>query len=267
VTVGTVHERSHVPLHKWPLATHLLCSSKKGMSAHQLHRTLDVPYKTARFMARRIREGMREPPAGGPGGEGETVEADGTCFGEVENPAARNKYLPPPTRRGRTGPAGKRAIVALVERGGHVRSFHVKRADSETVKRIVRTNISREGKLMTDESKLYTKVGDEFASRQTVTHSASEYVREGDASVYTNTIEVYLPIFKHRMHVIYQHCGDLHLHRHYADSDFCYNYCVALGIDDREHAEIALKGIAGKRLTYRRPDAARHAQAEDSPFA
>jgi transposase-like protein len=229
VTVGTVYERSHVPLHKWLLATYLLCSSKKGMSAHQLHRTLGVPYKTAWFMAHRIREGMREPvPAGGLGGEGKTVEADETYFGKAENPPPRNKYASPPTKGGRAGPAGKRAVLALVERGGHVRSFHVKRADSATVIRIVRTNVSRESKLMTDESKLYTRIGAEFFSHQTVTHSAGEYVRKDDPSVHTNTIEGYFSIFKRGMRGIYQHCDEQHLHRYLAEFDFRYNYRVAL---------------------------------------
>jgi transposase-like protein len=257
-TIGTLFERSHIPLHKWFLAMHLLGSSKKGMSAHQLHRMLGVTYKTAWFMAHRIREAMRHPPAGGLGGEGKTVEADETYFGNAENPPPRNKYATPPTKGGRVGPAGKRAVLALVERGGHVRSFHVKRADGETVKRIVRTNISRESKLMTDESRLYIKVGEEFASHQTVTHSAGEYVRKDDPSVHTNTIEGYFSIFKRGMRGIYQHCGEQHLHRYLAEFDFRYNNRIALGVDDAARAAMLIEGVIGKRLTYRQPAVAAH---------
>jgi transposase-like protein len=254
VTIGTVMERSKVPLHKWVLAMHLLCASKKGMSAHQLHRMLGVGYQTAWFMAHRLREGMRhdtKADAGGLGGEGKVIEADETYFGKAENPPERNKYLPPPTKRGRTGPAGKRAIVALVERGGHVRSFHVKRATSATVTEIVRTNVSRESALMTDESKLYTKVGEEFASHRTVTHSAGEYVRKDDRSIHTNTIEGYFSIFKRGMRGIYQHCAEKHLHRCLAEFDFRYN---SRKVSDWQRADLALEGIKGKRLTYRRLD-------------
>ena len=232
-----------------------MSSSKKGVSAHQLHRTLGLPYKTAWFMAHRIRAAMAGLATGGLGGEGKTVEADETYFGKAENPNPRNKYLPPPTKRGKTGPAGKRAIVALVERGGHVRSFHVKRATADAVTQIVRTNVSRESAFTTDESKLYTKVGEEFASHRTVTHSAGEYVRKNDRTIHTNTIEGYFSIFKRGMRGIYQHCGEQHLHRYLAEFDFRYNNRIGLGINDRERAEIALKGIAGKRLTYRWPDA------------
>ena len=251
VTVGTLYERSHIPLRKWVLAMHLLCASKKGMSAHQLHRMLNLPYKTAWFMAHRLREAMRDDLPGGLGGEGKVIEADETYFGKAENPNPRNKYLPPPTKRGRTGPAGKRAIVALVERGGHVRSFHVKRATSASVTEIVRTNVSRESALMTDESKLYTKVGGEFHSHRTVTHSAGEYVRKDDPSIHTNTIEGYFSIFKRGMRGIYQHCGEQHLHRYLAEFDFRYNNRIALGVTDADRRDRALANIGGKRLTYR----------------
>jgi transposase-like protein len=259
VTVGTVMERSKIPLRKWVLATRLMCASKKGMSAHQLHRMLDLPYQTAWFLAHRIREGMRDTAPGGLGGEGKTVEADETYFGKAENPPPRNKYLPPPTKRGRTGPASKRPVLALVERGGRVRSFHVERANAETVAKIVRTNISRESRLMTDESKLYTRVGEEFASHRTVTHSAGECVRKDDPEIHTNTIEGYFSIFKRGMRGVYQHCGEQHLHRYRAEFDFRYNTRIKLGYDDAARAEIALRSMEGKRLTYRRSGRAGHA--------
>ncbi len=186
VTTGTVMESSHIQLHKWLSAFYLVCSSKKGISAHQLHRTLQITYKSAWFLEHRIREAMREgglvPPLGGEGG---VVEADETYFGKQENPQ------PSPARKGRPyihkggGPAGKRAVVALVERGGRVRSFHPGVADGVTVAGIVRDNIARETRLMTDESRLYIRVGKEFTSHETVVHSRNEYVR-GD--VYTNTV-------------------------------------------------------------------------------
>jgi transposase-like protein len=251
--VGTVMERSHVPVHKWLFAIHLLTSSKKGMSAHQLHRMLGVTYKTAWFMAHRIREAMRETGSDVPplGGSGKVVEADETYFGKQENPQ------PSPQRRGRPflknslrGPSGKRPVVALVERGGRVRSFHPAVADKVTVTQIVRENIARESRLHTDESRLYTGSDEHFASHETVTHFRKEYVRD---DVHTNTAEGYFSIFKRGMRGVYQHCGEKHLHRYLAEFDFRYNHRTSLGVNDKERAAAALKGIEGKRLTYRRP--------------
>jgi transposase-like protein len=251
VTTGTVMKSSHIPLRKWVLAYHLMCSSKKGISAHQLHRTLGVTYKSAWFMAHRIREAMRDDDLAPPmGGEGKIVEADETYHGKVEEERPRNKYLPPPTKGRRTGPAGKRAIVSLVERGGSVRSFHVAVADGETVGRIVAENIARESRLHTDESRLYTKAGAEFADHETVNHSAKEYVR-GD--VHTNSAEGYFSIFKRGMRGIYQHCREKHLHRYLAEYDFRYNHRVALGVDDAARMLAAVRSAAGKRLTYQQP--------------
>ena len=216
VTTGTVMESSHIPLHKWLLGFHLLCSSKKGMSAHQLHRTLGVTYKSAWFMAHCIREAMR---AGGltvpMGGEGGIVEADETYFGKVEerreSPQRKGR---PFTKAGRNGPAQKRAVVSLVERGGSVRSFHVAVGDGETVGKIVAENIDRESRLHTDESRLYVKVGKDFAAHETVNHTAKEYVRD---DVHTNSAEGYFSIFKRGMKGIYQHCKEKHLHRYLAE--------------------------------------------------
>ena len=175
VTVGTVFERSKIPLHTWLYATHLLCASKKGMSAHQLHRTIGVTYKTAWFMFHRIREAMADAPgtASPLGGEGKVIEADETYFGKVEDaPKTRTDGRPFLKRRG-AGPAGKRAVVALVERGGSVRSFHMTgRTTAQTVREIIVTNVSRASDLHTDESRLYTELGREFSTHQTVTHSA-----------------------------------------------------------------------------------------------
>jgi transposase-like protein len=254
VTVGTVMERSKVPLTKWWLAMHLLGSSKKGMSAHQIHRTLGVTYKTAWFMCHRIREAMRDNGLSGPlGGAGGIVEADETYFGDV--PESKRRVSPqrkgrPYTKGGRVGPGGKRAIVSLVERGGSVRSFHPAVADGETVATIVRANIAKETRLQTDESRLYTKVGAGFAAHETINHSAKEYAR-GDVT--TNSVEGYFSIFKRGMKGVYQHCGEKHLHRYLAEFDFRYNNRTALGVDDVERTAKIAKGIAGKRLTYRLP--------------
>ncbi len=268
VTVGSVFERSKIPLHTWLYATHLMNSSKKGMSAHQMHRMLGVTYKTAWFMCHRIREAMRDDKPAPLGGSGKIVEADETYFGERETPLPRNKYLPPPTKGGKVGPAGKRAVVALVERGGKSRMFHAERATKEEVGRIVRTNVSRESKLHTDESRLYTELGTEFkGGHGTVHHSSGEYVRyEEDGTIHTNTVEGVFSIFKRGMHGVYQHCSEKHLHRYLAEFDFRYNHRIKLGFSDKMRADIALSQISGKRLTYRRPDKAPLSETESPPF-
>jgi transposase-like protein len=256
VTVGTVMERSKVPLHKWVLAMYLLCASKKGMSTHQLHRMLRLPYQTAWFMAHRLRAAMAgaaDDPEG-LGGEGKTVEADETYFGNKDEPEPSPQRKDRPyTKGGKSGPANKRPVVGLVERGGKARTFHVDHADSDTVKAILRMNASRKSKLMTDESRLYTEVGGEYKRHGTVNHSSGEYVSFTDRAIHTNTIEGYFSIFKRGMKGIYQHCGEQHLHRYLAEFEFRYNARIRLGVDDWERTDIAFKGAVGKRLTYRRP--------------
>jgi transposase-like protein len=248
VTVGTVFERSHIKLHQWAYATHILTTGKKGTSSLQVSRMLHVTYKTAWFMTHRIREAMRALGMDILGGHGEIVEADETYFGEVENPSRRRK-----SKQGnwytKGGPWNKRAIVSLVERGGRVRSFHVASADKPTVTQIVSENIARESRLHTDESKLYTGSHKRFASHDTVMHTAKEYAR-GD--VHTNSVEGFFSIFKRGMRGNYQHCKEKHLHRYLAEFDFRYNNRIALGVNDAMRADIAIQGAAGKRLTYRR---------------
>src|SRR3954452_5570697 len=210
VTVGTVMERSKVPLHKWVLAMHLLSASKKGMSAHQLHRMLGVTYQTAWFMAHRLRAAMHgaADDPGGLGGEGKTVEADETYFGNKDEPEPSPQRKDRPfTKSGKSGPANKRAFVGLVERGGKARTFHVDHANADTIKLILRMTASRKSKLMSDESRLYTDVGTEYARHGTVNHSAGEYVGFDDPEKHTNTVEGYFSIFKRGMKGIYQHCG------------------------------------------------------------
>ncbi|MFG1292738.1 IS1595 family transposase [Xanthobacter versatilis] len=251
VTVGTVFERSKIALNKWLLATHLMCASKKGISAHQLHRMLGVTYKTAWFMAHRIREAMREDVAAtGPlGGEGKIVEADETYFGKTDIQPKVTTTGKPFTKGGKSGPSGKRAVVGLVERGGKVRTFHVEKATKQTVRDILVQNASRKSTLHTDESKLYVETGKEFDAHHSVRHSAGEYVR---GTIHSNTIENVFSVFKRGMRGVYQHCGEAHLHRYLTEFDFRYNRRSALGMSDRERTDDALKGIEGKRLTYRR---------------
>lgn len=250
VTTKSVMESSHIKLNVWLQAFHLLCSSKKGMSAHQLHRTLGVTYKTAWFLAHRIREAMRSGGLGPLGGSGKIVEADETYYGPIAKDKVRKTTTSGRafTKSGRTGPANKRAVVALVERGGAVRTFHVAVADKDTVRKIVMDNVAKETRLHTDESRLYHGADTYFASHETVKHSAKEYAR-GDVN--TNSAEGYFSIFKRGMRGIYQHCDEKHLHRYLAEYDFRYNYRTLLGYSDGERAALAIKGSEGKRLTYR----------------
>ncbi len=253
VMTGTVMERSHAKLTQWAVAFHLGASSKKGFSAHQLHRELGCQYNTAWFLHHRVMEAMRRggldlPPMGG---EGKIVEADETYFGnipEAKRPATKTSGRP--FQKDARGPKNKRAIISLVERGGEVRSFHVPGAYLENVVKIVKENIAKETRLMTDESNLYKKVGREFASHETVNHSNKEYAR-GDVT--TNTIESYFSVFKRGMKGVYQHCSEKHLHRYLAEFDFRYNYRSSLGFDDTQRTIAAIRGGEGKRLTYHQP--------------
>lgn len=248
VKVGTIFESSHITMRDWLTAIHLLCSSKKGISANQLSRTLGLTLKSAWFMGHRIREAMRDGSLAPMGGTGQIVEADETYFGEMpEAKHRRFKTTGRPFSKRRHGTGNKRAVVALVERGGGVRSFHPAVADGETVAKIVRQNIHRESRLHTDESRLYTRVGEEFAAHETVKHSDEEYVR---SDVTTNTVEGYFSIFKRGMRGVYQHCAEKNLHRYLAEYDFRFNNRVRIGINDEGRADLALQGAVGKRLTY-----------------
>lgn len=249
VTVGTVFERSKVPLNKWILAAHLMASSKKGFSAHQLHRTIGVTYKTAWFMAHRLREAMKPletPPKLGSGGG--VVEVDETYIGTDK--AKSDAQAKRRGRKARGGWGHKNAVVALVERGGKARSFHITGPMFDGVKKALQAGVSLEAHLQTDEAKMYNNIGKAFASHGRVNHSAKEYVRGAD---YTNTVESFFSVFKRGMRGIYQHCGSQHLHRYLAEFDFRYNNRQALDVSDVQRAEILLSGIGGKRLTYQRP--------------
>jgi transposase-like protein len=243
VKVGTIFEDSHVPMFKWLQAFHLMCSSKKGISSNQLHRILEVSLKTAWFMSHRLREAMRDGSLGPLGGGGKVVEADETFIG-------RKKGVPTP----KGGPSHKHAVLALVERGGKARSVHLDEVTKAEVGKLVRENIDRESRFMTDEDRHYREVGKEFAEHGHVRHALGEYVGREDRTIHTNTVEGFFGLFKRGMKGIYQHCAEKHLHRYLAEFDFRYNHRVALGVDDAMRAEAALLGVVGKRLTYRRAD-------------
>ena len=245
VRVGTVYERSHIALHKWLLGFRLMASSKKGISAHQLHRTLNVTYKSAWFMAHRIREAMRDTDPAPLGGKDKVIEADETFHGP-----GRPVYSNERGWRKERGTGGKLKILTLVERGGKARSVkaaHLKAAD---VRNFVLGNASTESELHTDEARQYLRLGKKFAKHEAITHSEGEYAR---GAVTTNTVEGFFSIFKRGMRGVYQHCGEQHLQRYLQEFDFRYSNRTALGVDDAERTNRAVKGAEGKRLTYRRP--------------
>jgi transposase-like protein len=239
VTVGTVFERSKVSLDKWLFAATLMASSKKGVSSKQIERMLGVTYKTAWFMTHRLREAMKPNGGGLLGSASGTIEADETFIGRK------------PGTKVRRGHGHKEAVFSLVERSGHVRSFHVNDVTAGTLRWKLAENVSYTATLMTDEARQYTEIGKSFADHQSVNHSAEEYVR-GDA--HTNTVEGFFSIFKRGMYGVYQHCSSHHLHRYTTEFDFRYNHRQKLGFDDAMRTEELLKGIGGKRLTYRRTD-------------
>lgn len=244
VKVGTIFEDSHIQMRDWLVAIQLICSSKKGISANQLHRTLGITLKSAWFMGHRIREAMRDGNLAPMGGEGSVVEVDETFIGKRDGFEAKAGWV-----------RHKNTVLTLVERGGSVRSFHIDEATKENIVPIVNANLGRESHLMTDEARRYEAIGKEFASHGVVDHSRKEYGytdRKTGAKVNTNTVEGYYSIFKRGMKGVYQHCGEKHLHRYLAEFDFRYSNRVKLGINDVERANRALIGSTGKRLTYRR---------------
>jgi transposase-like protein len=236
--VGTVFEDSKVPVHKWFQAAHLLASSKKGISSHQLHRTLGVTYKTAWFMAHRLREAMRDTPKGQLGGSGKIVEADETFF--VNKKGFRRQV----------GVGHKMAVMSLVERGGSIRSTVLDTVTRDHVERIIRRNVHEESKLMTDTAGYYRGRRFGIPDHEMVNHDAGEYAF---GEIHVNTLEGIFSIFKRGMKGVYQHCSEKHLHRYVAEFDFRYNNRSALGVEDSARTTAALKGIVGKRLTYRWP--------------
>ncbi|KQN19373.1 transposase [Sphingomonas sp. Leaf33] len=245
VKVGTVFEHARMPLHKMLQAVHLMVSSKKGISAHQLSRVLEVQYKSAWFLAHRIREAMRSGDLTPFGGNGTPVEVDETYFGQRVG-----------VEKKRGGHAHKMAVLALVDRETRtMRTFTFDKYRADEIHPIVRANISREARLMTDEARMYSKIGKEFAEHGTTLHGIRQYVDYSDRTIHTNTVEGAFSIFKRGMKGVYQHCGEQHLHRYLAEFEFRYNHRQANGVEDRARAVAAVKGIVGKRLTYKGPDA------------
>lgn len=240
VKIGTVFEDSKVPMRLWLQAMYLIAGSKKGISANQLHRVLGVTVKTAWFMSHRIREAMRSGDLAVPfGSDGGAVEVDETYIG---------------FKAGRTpqkGTGHKRAVLALVDRNsGQSRCFHIDNARAADIHPIVRNNIAKEARLMTDEATMYRKIGRDFAEHGTTVHAAFNYVNLADRTIHTNTVEGAFSIFKRGMRGVYQHCAEHHLHRYLAEFEFRYNNRIALGVTDTERSDTMLKGIVGKRLTY-----------------
>lgn len=242
-TMGTIYEKSKIPLHKWLLATHILCASKKGVSAHQLWRMLGFgSYKTAWFMAHRIREAMKERDGGVFGGNFGGVEADETMQGM--DPRKDNFHT-------NKGGAQMNRVMTLIDRDtGRARSFVMSEFGAEEVQRILNENVAKEAYLLTDEASVYTLAGKKQTFHGTTNHKAGEYVSPEVPWVHTNTVEGYYSVFKRGMKGVYQHCGRQHLHRYCIESDFRYSNRAALGVDDNQRAENALKGTVGRRLTY-----------------
>lgn len=237
VTVGTLFERSKVPLHKWLTAAYLLCSSKKGISTHQLHRMLGVTYKTAWFMTHRIREAMKDPVfAKRLGGGGKIVEADETFWGNIGK-----------QRKGARGYAHKEKVFTLIERDGKARSFHVPSINAQTLKPIMWKQIHQDTHIVTDDMATYKGLGIEFEKHSVVRHKRREYAR---GPIYTNTVENYFSILKRGLTGVYQHVGAKHLKRYIGEFDFRYN---SRDVSDMERTAMALSGIVGKRIFYRRP--------------
>lgn len=240
VKVGTVFEHARLPLHKALQAVYLITSSKKGISAHQLHRTLEITYKSAWFLVHRIREAMREGSLAPFGQDGGAVEVDETYIGK------RKGFGNP-----KGGHAHKMAVLGLVDRSsGRCRMLYVGNGGASLIHPIVLDNLDREARLMTDEATMYRKIGREFAEHSSVKHYRKEYVR-GDVT--TNTVEGCFSIFKRGMKGVYQHCAEQHLHRYLAEYEFRYSYREANGYNDGDRSRQALKGIVGKRLTYGGP--------------
>ncbi len=241
VTVGTVFADSKVPLNKWLLATHLMVASKKGISSHQLHRMLGVTYKTAWFMSHRIREAMIPDDNGPMGSDGGMVEVDETYIGRVPGES-------------RMAIRNMNKVVSLIDRAtGRATSVVFTDAiNATTIAPLLAKHVASEATLMTDGAHFYKKTGKAFAGHLVVDHARGEYVRKGNATIHTNTIEGFFGIFKRGMKGVYQHCGSQHLQRYMNEFDFRYTNRIATGVNDDQRAEIALLGIAGKRLTYRR---------------
>lgn len=248
--VGTVFEHMRLPLHKALQAVYLMTSSKKGISAHQLHRVLEITYKSAWFLAHRIREAMREGDLAPFGTGGGIVEIDETFIG------VDRTMKPKGEKKGR-GYAHKHKVLSLIDRTtGKQRSMVVDSLKAADLLPILKANIAAEAVVMTDEAGQYAHLNKSFAAHGFTRHGAGQYVDYENPTIHTNTIEGAFSIFKRGMKGVYQHCQKKHLHRYVAEFEFRYNYREKLGCNDRDRSVAALNGISGKRLTYRRFDGA-----------
>ena len=239
VKVGTIFEDSHLPMTKWLQAIYLMTASKKGVSAHQLHRTLEITYKSAWFLEHRIREAMASGDLTAFGSGGGIVEVDETFIGRIKGAPKRRAFH------------HKMKVLALIDRNsGQARTMVVDEATAKTIMPIVKANVAKEAILMTDESNIYRSADRHFAGHGTTNHSAGEYVDAEIPQIHSNTVEGYFSIFKRGMKGVYQHCGEQHLHRYLAEFEFRYNNREALGCNDADRASAALRGVVGKRLLY-----------------
>jgi transposase-like protein len=205
-------------------------------NAYPASRTLGIHIRSAWFLGHRVRESMRTGSLAPMTG---VVEVDETFIG-------RKKGVPV-----RRGVGHKHAVLALVERGGQARTVHVNDIKTRTVVPIVNANVAREARVMTDDALQYEGKLDDYAEHGVVDHSADEYVSRTDPTVHTQTVESYFALFKRGMRGVYQHCDERHLHRYLSEFDFRHNNRVALGVDDEQRTENALRGVKGKRLTYK----------------
>ena len=242
VKVGTIFEASHVKMNLWLQAIYLMCASKKGISSHQLHRTLGVTVKTAWFMSHRIREAMRSDALDTFGTGGGVVEVDETFIGH-------DRTIKPKGEKKGRGYAHKHKILTLVDRTtGRARNFMVDDLKAATLVPILRENIAKEATIYTDEASQYRQLDADFADHDFVRHGAGEY---GRGEVHTNTVEGYFSVFKRGMKGVYQHCAKKHLHRYVGEFGFRYDYRAAKGVNDTARADAAPDAIVGKRLLYR----------------
>lgn len=243
VTSGSIMERSHVPLCKWALAFHLMASSKKGISARQLHRMLKVNYRTAWFMEHRIRECMNNEADTTPmGGEGAIVEIDETFSGKKAGVPVKRGY------------AHRHPVMTLIERrpeGSGVRSFHVSGTAAANLVPTIRAHVNSGSRSITDEAGQYAHINKHFAGHDYTTYSKGEHVR--DRYIHTNTAEGFYGVFNRGMQRIYQHCGEQHVHRCVAEVDFWYDNRAKLAVDDMERTFRAIRGAKGRRLMYQQP--------------
>lgn len=245
VKVGTIFESSHIPMRLWLQGIYLIASSKKGISTNQLQRTLGITIKAAWFMTHRIREAMKDGGLDTFGMNGGAVEVDETFIG-------RDYSVKPKGEKHGRGFSHKYKVLSLVDRTtGRSRSMVVDDLKAKTLYPILRANIAREARLMTDEAGQYKRIGKMFAEHGYTFHGKGNYVSKDDPSIHTNTVEGFFSIFKRGMKGVYQHCAQNHLNRYVTEFDFRYNNRAANGVNDEQRADILLRGVVGKRLTYR----------------